>query len=135
MLTRFLLIFFILTMVGTFAVWPLKLNSNPIDYWETHGLFLIFFLSFFPRLTLLFSSIPLGGFLWWLGFIFCPRYLVAIIATIAYWTTNPILVSFSWLLAIGGETSEKYFIQKNVYRRYNNSRNEDAIEVESRRID
>jgi hypothetical protein len=48
-----------------------------------------------------------GGFLWWLGFIFCPRILVASLATVSYFHTNPILVIISWLIALGGETMEK----------------------------
>ena len=31
------------------------------NYWDLHGVFLLGFLTFFPRLALLFSSIPFGG--------------------------------------------------------------------------
>ena len=65
-----------------------------------------------PRLTLLLSSVPFGGILWWAGFFFCPRFLVASLATIHYFKSNPTLVVLSWLIAIGGETWEKYTIGK-----------------------
>jgi len=66
---------------------------------------------FFPRLTLLFSSVAFGGLFWWLGFIFAPRLLVAILATTAYWQTNTVLVVLTWIWAVGGESAEK----KTVY--------------------
>lgn len=80
------------------------------NYWDHHGLLFLIFVTVFPRLTLLFSSIPLGGLLWWLGFIFAPRILVALLATAAYWVQNPILVVIAWLVAVSGESSEKYVI-------------------------
>ncbi len=43
------------------------------NFWDVHGFWLIFFLFFFPRLTLLFPSVVTGGVLWWLGWIFAPR--------------------------------------------------------------
>lgn len=36
-----------------------------------------------------------------------PVFLVAYLATMAYWQTNPVLVVISWVMAIGGESSEK----------------------------
>lgn len=36
-----------------------------------------------------------------------PRFLIAYLATVAYWQTNPILVVIAWLVALGGESSEK----------------------------
>ena len=78
-----------------------------INFWHVHGVFFILFMFFFPRLTLLFSSVPFGGFFWWLGWIFAPRLLVAVLATINYWQTNPILVVLSWCWALSGETAEK----------------------------
>ena len=50
---------------------------------------------------------PSGGLLWWLGFIFVPRVLVALLATISYWKQNPVLVVIAWLVALGGESTEK----------------------------
>ena len=79
-----------------------------VDFFQKHGFFFLIFITFFPRLTLLFSSVVSGGFLWWLSFIFCPRILVATLATVSYFHTNPILVVMSWLVALGGEVFEKW---------------------------
>jgi hypothetical protein len=78
-----------------------------VDFWDVHGVWFIFFMFFLPRLTLLFSSVTFGGILWWLGWLFAPRLLVAILATFAYWETNTILVILTWFWAIGGESVEK----------------------------
>lgn len=78
-----------------------------INFWDVHGFWFIFFLFFFPRLTLLFSSVATGGVLWWLGWVFAPRLLVAILATTAYWETNTVLVVLTWFWALGGEGAEK----------------------------
>jgi hypothetical protein len=80
------------------------------DYWSNHGFLFLVFIAAFPRLTLLFSSVITGGFFWWLGWLFSPRLLVAVLATQAYWEKNPALVIASWLVAWGGETSEKYAV-------------------------
>jgi hypothetical protein len=78
-----------------------------MSFWDNHGVFFIFFMFFFPRLTLLFSSVPFGGFFWWLGWIFAPRLLVAILATMAYLQTNPMLVFLAWIWATLLEVFEK----------------------------
>jgi hypothetical protein len=78
-----------------------------MGFWYHHGLLFILFLAFFPRLTLLFSSVAFGGPLWWLGWLVAPRLLVAILATGAYWRTNPVLVVITWIWAFGGESAEK----------------------------
>ena len=75
--------------------------------WDVHGFWFIFFMFFFPRLTLLFSSVATGGILWWLGWIFAPRLLVAILATQSYWEANTFLVVLTWLWALSGEGAEK----------------------------
>src|SRR3989338_8701625 len=111
---RFLMIFIFLSVLMSVGVAYLDMPISRENYWDYHGFFLLIFLTFFPRLALLFSSIPFGGFFWWLGFIFVPRYLVAILATVNYWHRNPILVCIAWLVALGGESSEKYFIQRRV---------------------
>lgn len=89
-------------------------NTN---FWDVHGVFFLICILLFPRLTLLFSSVPFGGLFWWLGFFFAPRLLVAILATVSYWNTNKVLVIISWLSAIGGESSEKYYIHKHTFSR------------------
>ena len=78
-----------------------------MDFWDVHGIWFIIFMFFFPRLTLLFSSVAFGGLFWWLGFIFTPRLLVAILATTAYWETKQILVVLTWFWALGLESAEK----------------------------
>lgn len=80
------------------------------NYWDRRGVFFLIFITVFPRLTLLFSSVATGGLIWWLGWLLVPRILVAVLATIAYWNQNPILVVISWLVAVGGESSEKVVI-------------------------
>ena len=48
-----------------------------------------------------------GGWLWWLGWVFAPRITVAVLATLYYLDTNPVLVVFAWIWALGGESTEK----------------------------
>ena len=76
-------------------------------FWTVHGIWFVIFMFFFPRLTLLFSSVATGGIFWWLGFIFTPRILVAILATKFYGHTDTILVVLTWLWAFYGENFEK----------------------------
>jgi hypothetical protein len=75
-----------------------------------HWFILILGLMFLPRVTLvwmlLFTNFVSGGWLWWLGFIFCPRLLIAFLS-LPYWGTNAVLVFGAWLCALGGETAEK----------------------------
>jgi hypothetical protein len=113
---RLLIIFIILAVCSIIAIALFGVELSKENYWDYHGLILLIFLTFFPRLALLFSSIPFGGIFWWLGWIFCPHYLVAILATINFWPTNPFLVSISWLVALGGEFSEKYVLTKSINR-------------------
>jgi hypothetical protein len=80
--------------------------DNVGSFWEYHGLWFIFFMAFFPRLTMLFATIW-GGFWWWLGLIFAPRLTVAILATMYFGGTNIVLVVFTWIWALSGEITEK----------------------------
>jgi len=108
LILRGIAVFFLL-IVGTSVMMTIfKTEFGTINYWDKHGVFFLIFITFFPRLTLLVSSVPFGGFFWWLGFIFLPRVLVASLATVAYFHTNPFLVTMSWLLALGGEVFEKW---------------------------
>lgn len=77
------------------------------DFWDVHGVFFLVAIFFFPRLTLLFSSVATGGFFWWLGWLIAPRFLVAILATVAYGSTNIVLVVISWIWALSLESAEK----------------------------
>lgn len=85
-----------------------------MNFWDHHGVFFLIFITLFPRLTLLFSSVAFGGIFWWIGFFFAPRILVAVLATLSYAQTNPILVIMSWVVAISGESSEKYAFKNRV---------------------
>lgn len=109
-------IFFVLLVATALMIDVFKLDFGTINFWDRHNIFFLFFIAIFPRLTLLFSSVPFGGFIWWLGFFFCPRILVASLATVAYFHTNPFLVVMSWLIAIGGEVFEKWGIGKGRFR-------------------
>lgn len=100
-------IFFVLLVATSVMMDVMNTQFGTVDFYQNHGYFFLFFITFFPRLTLLFSSVATGGVLWWLGFIFCPRILVASLATVAYFHTNPVLVIISWIVALGGETLEK----------------------------
>jgi hypothetical protein len=114
---RLLIIFVILSVASVLAISLLGVEFSKANYWDHHGILLLIFLTFFPRLALLFSSIPFGGLFWWLGFLFCPHYLVAILATLTYWPTNPILVTISWFVALGGEATEKYYVEKTLRKK------------------
>jgi len=107
-----------------------------VDFFQKHSVFFLIFITFFPRLTLLFSSVATGGFIWWLGFIFCPRILIASLATVSYFHTNPILVIISWIIALGGETMEKAGVGgqrgKFVFKTYRSAPMPGAYENEPR---
>tara|TARA_R110000868_G_scaffold398317_3_gene671447 strand:- start:4284 stop:4538 length:255 start_codon:yes stop_codon:yes gene_type:complete len=81
-----------------------------MDFFENHGVGTLILLALFPRLTLLFMSFASGGVLWWLGWIFTPHLLVAILS-LSYWDTNPILVIMAWIIALGGTSSESKLIK------------------------
>lgn len=113
------LIFLAITGVSTLLYNYTDVTFGTIDFFSKHGWIFLFSIALFPRLTLLVSgllvnSIEFGGLLWWLGFFFAPRILVAVLATIAYWQTNQILVILAWLIAMGGESSEKIIIKKRM---------------------
>jgi len=76
-----------------------------MDFFTDHGWLFLLGLTFFPRLTLLFSSVVSGGLFWWLGWLLTPHLLVAVLA-IPYWDTNPFLVSISWVIALDGTITE-----------------------------
>jgi hypothetical protein len=106
---KFFLVFFVIAGVTGLLFPQLNIELGHQDYWDKRGVFFLIFMGLFPRLTLLIST-AWGGFLWWLGLIIAPRVLVALMATIAFWNQNPILVTIAWLMAIGGESTEKSFI-------------------------
>jgi len=114
---RSLITFLLLSVVANYLLQHSQIDFGWTDYWTRHGSLLLVFLALFPRLTLLLSSIPSGEWLWWLEWIFAPRFLIAVLATIQYWQTNKILVLCAWLIAWGGESGEKYALQHRVIRK------------------
>lgn len=104
---RFLVVFLAITGATVLAGRFLELPFGTSNFWDHHGLLFLFFITTFPRLTLLLSDVAFGGLFWWLGWLFVPRILVAVLATLAYWQQNPVLVVVSWIIALGGESSEK----------------------------
>lgn len=118
-LLKMAVIFLAITGATTLLFNFTDIEFKTIDYFQNHGYFFLVAIALFPRLTLLvsgllFHSIEFGGFLWWLSFFFAPRILVATLATISYWHTNQILVIIAWLIALGGESSEKVFIRRKM---------------------
>lgn len=107
------LIFFILLVTVALMNEHFAVDFGRVNFFERHGVFFLIFITLFPRLTLLFSSVPFGGVFWWLGFFFCPRILVAILATVTYFYTNPVLVVISWMIALSGEVFEKWGLRQN----------------------
>lgn len=87
------------------------------DFWSHHGIVFVVCMFIFPRLTLLFSGVAWGGLLWWLGLVFAPRLLVAILATSVYWETNTVLCILTWIWALGGESTEKEGVRRRATRR------------------
>ena len=133
--TKLVVLFLAITGACTILINYFDVSFGFQNFWENHGIFLLIFITLFPRLTLLFSSIPFGGLFWWLGFIIAPRFLVSILATISYWNENPILVLISWLVAIGGESGEKYYVSKRTTYHYERrgGGHEKAIEADFKR--
>ena len=83
---------------------------NQVDFWSNHTILFVIAMFFFPRLTMLFATTFGGGFLYWLGWYFAPRFTVAIIATMLYSQTNLTMVVLAWLWALGGESTEKTIV-------------------------
>jgi len=81
------------------------------NFWDYHGWLFILAMFFFPRLTMLFATTVGGGFLYWLGWLLAPRLTVAILATILFHEHNTVLLIFTWIWALGGETTEKTVIR------------------------
>lgn len=112
------LLVLLLALLGAMSLatgfFPIRFGQG--NFWDKHGLFFLIFITFFPRLTLLFSSVPFGGLFWWLGFFFMPRLLVAILATVNYLQQNPLLVLIAWLVALGGEGTEKAWVTRPMRR-------------------
>ena len=115
---KFIFVFLALTGAAAIATVFLDVPFGNQNFWNHHGILFLAAITAFPRLTLLFSSVATGGLIWWVGFIFAPRILVAMLATVAYWNQNPILVVLTWCIALGGESTEKYVVVRQNRRKY-----------------
>src|SRR3984885_8341529 len=107
---RFLIAFLAVTGAVGLLTGFVGIEFEHFNFWDYHGVFFLGFITVFPCLTLLFSSVSSGGLFWWLSWLFAPRLLVAVLATLNYWYQNPILVVIAWMVALGGESSEKYAV-------------------------
>lgn len=79
-----------------------------MDFFHAHpgtAWLLLIGLAIFPRITLFIAGGPFG-LLHWLGWLFTPHLLVAILATARYWDTNPILCIVAWFIAFAGTGGE-----------------------------
>jgi len=88
-----------------------------MNFWAHHGWLFLFFITFFPRLTMLFAVGMPFGILAWVGWLFVPHLLVAILATTYYWHTDPILCVIAWFVALGGTGTEAKVVSVSYSRR------------------
>ena len=80
-----------------------------MSFWDVHGLIYLIGLAVLPRITLFLSGTVWGFALlptpWpvlaWIGFFVSPSLVIAMLATMRYWDTNPILCVIAWLIFAG----------------------------------
>lgn len=96
---------------------PLRIMDQA-DFFSSHAypVLLLIGLALFPRITLLFVGGPFG-LLHWLGWVFTPHLLVAIIATTRYWDTNPVLCVIAWAFAFVGTGGEGRYAHRWGWKR------------------
>lgn|GEM_PF-3269684 len=83
-----------------------KLNARSTGaLLSNHGIWFLIGLALFPRITLLLFAATPFGWLAWLGWLFGPHLLVAILS-IPYWHTHPFLVIAAWVMALVGTSGE-----------------------------
>lgn len=70
-----------------------------------HGVFFLIGLALFPRITLLLFAATPFGWLAWLGWLFGPHFLVAVLS-LPFWHTHPLLVIVAWMMALAGTGGE-----------------------------
>ncbi|MFH1098445.1 MAG: hypothetical protein V1723_00745 [Candidatus Uhrbacteria bacterium] len=88
-----------------------------MDFWQVHGILFLFAITLFPRITMLVvGTVSSFGLLGWLGFILGPHLTVAILATMVYWDTNPVLCIIAWVVAIGGTSGEGAMVKRMIIR-------------------
>lgn len=86
-----------------------------MDFWQIHGIWFILFLALFPRFTMLVTGVfsAFFGFWFFLGWLILPRLTVAILASIYYFDTNPVLCIMAWFWAVSLEYVEKSNLTDN----------------------
>jgi hypothetical protein len=77
-----------------------------VNFWDIHGWIFLVAIALFPRITMLVAVSSPFGWLAWLGWAFAPHLTVAILATMYYWHSNPVLCVVSWLFAFAGTGGE-----------------------------
>ena len=103
-----------------------ELGEAVVDFWDVHGIFFLIGAALFPRLTMLFAVSAPFGLLAWIGWAFVPHLTVAILATMYYWDTNPVLCVIAWFFAFGGTGGEGKVVTSTARRR---SKPPDVIDV------
>ena len=89
-----------------------------MDFWQAHGWLFLICVAFFPRITMVvLGTVSSFGLLGWLGWIFAPHLVVAILATTFYWHTNPVLCVIAWIVALGGTRTEAKTVSRATTRR------------------
>lgn len=88
--------------------------ENAVNFWELHGILFLIFVTFFPRLTMLFAAQLHFGLFHWLGWLFFPHLTVAVLATEYYWHTNPFLCLIAWFVALAGTGGEAKVMKNKV---------------------
>lgn len=92
-----------------------------MNFFDTHTTLTLLGLVFFPRITLLLANFVTGGVLWWLGWIFAPRLLIAILS-LPFWSTNPFLVIVAWLLVFDS-TGHGADMETRAFRKFSTRNN------------
>ncbi|TXI89802.1 MAG: hypothetical protein E6Q36_02740 [Chryseobacterium sp.] len=88
-----------------------------IDFWNNHDFVFVLCMFFFPRLTMLLGTSVCKGAepIFWIGWLFFPRFTVAMIATYLYGHSNTFLVGLTWIWAINLEVIEKREVKNRFY--------------------
>lgn len=86
--------------------------NTVVNFFNNHTWLTLVGWAMFPRIMFWFFSAITGGFWFWVGVLFVPRVMVAYWATTYYWHTNPYLCVIAWIVALGGESSEKKTISR-----------------------
>ncbi len=81
-------------------------------FWETHSIWFVLAMFFFPRLTMLFATTFGSGVLYWVGWMLAPKLTVAVIAASLYWETDPYLVLFAFIWCLLGSDYDYHSLSR-----------------------